>query len=127
MPHSNKKKKEMRVEGEDRLLKSTKTKTNQVTFDEQASEGNTTIPTAEEKREAKAAAKRKRAKEKMKEAKAKERERSEQEQKMKEVEARKAYSAIKCSFCGSGILDCGFERFGQKFCSTKCSRAAVKS
>jgi hypothetical protein len=84
-------------------LKSTKTKTNQATFDAQTNEGNITIPTAEEKREPKAAAKCKRAKEKTKEAKAKERERSEQEQKMKEVEARKAYSAVKCSFCGWGI------------------------
>ena len=32
-------------------------------------------------------------------------------------------STIKCSCCGDGILGVGFDKFGKKFCSTKCARA----
>jgi hypothetical protein len=80
----------------------------------------------EERKKAKAAAKRKRANERKKALKAQERTEQARLAQQRTLEARKATSALKCAECGGGILDSGFEKFGKKFCSTKCARA-IKS
>ena len=84
-------------------------------------------PTAEEtaeKKKANAAAKRKRAKERKKAQKEEERAEQEKQIQQKELEAQKAASALQCQACGHGILDSGFEKYGQRFCSPKCARTA---
>lgn len=84
-------------------------------------------PTAEEiaeQQKAKATAKRRRAKQRKKEQKAQERAEQEKLLREKELEAKKAASASQCDACGQGILDCGFEKFGKRFCSPKCARSA---
>lgn len=78
---------------------------------------------AVQKKKAMAAAKRKRAKERKKNQKAVERERRELEEQRKALGKQKEASNIKCNACGTGILDCGFERFGKLFCSPKCARS----
>ena len=79
---------------------------------------------AQRKRE-KAAAKRKRARERQKLKKAEERAEKEQKEQEKALQDEKAASKVKCDACGGGILDCGFEKYGKIFCSTKCARSAV--
>lgn len=78
---------------------------------------------AEAKQKAVKAAKKKRAKERKKNQKAQERQEQEQRDKAAALRAEKAASANKCGACSSGIVGCGFEKFGHQFCSTKCARA----
>ena len=80
----------------------------------------------EEQKKAKAAAKRKRAKARKKAQRAEERLKMEEQKRKQELEAKKATSATQCAACQQGILDCGFEKFDQKFCSPKCARTAVR-
>lgn len=75
-------------------------------------------------KKAKAASKRKRAKERRKARKAEEIVQHEAEVARKTILAKKEASSIRCAACGEGILDCGFEKFGRKFCSTTCARTA---
>lgn len=84
-------------------------------------------PTPEEiaeQKKAKAAAKRKRAKDRKKAQKDEERAEQVKVTQQKEMEAKKAASALQCHACGQGILDCGFEKYGNRFCSPKCARTA---
>lgn len=80
--------------------------------------------TLEDTKKAKAVAKRKRANERKKAQRAKAREEQEMIASKDALETRKAACATKCAYCGGGILDCGFEKFGRRFCSTKCARTA---
>lgn len=73
---------------------------------------------------AKAAAKRKRAKARKKAQKAEERATMEQQKKKEALAAKKAVSKVQCAACSQGIVGSGFEKFGLKFCSTKCARSA---
>ncbi|KAG7342048.1 hypothetical protein IV203_007140 [Nitzschia inconspicua] len=82
---------------------------------------------AYQRKKAKAAAKRKRARERQKMEKATEREEREREERRNALENQKKASALKCEACGAGILDCGFEKFGRRFCSPKCARFATKT
>lgn len=82
---------------------------------------------AEAKKKAKAAAKRKKAKERKKAQNAEERLVQEHIQRKKALAAKKAASTVKCNACGQGILDAGFEKFDQRFCSPKCARSAKPS
>ncbi|CAJ1949620.1 unnamed protein product [Cylindrotheca closterium] len=75
-------------------------------------------------KKATAAAKRKRAKARKQAQKAAARAAIEAKQKDDALIARKVASASRCAACGEGMLDAGFEKFGLKFCSTKCARAA---
>ena len=79
----------------------------------------------EERKRAKAKEKKKRAKEKKKKEKEEKRIAEEELQRQQEIEAKKAAAALKCSACGNGILDCGFEKYNQRYCSTKCARTAI--
>jgi hypothetical protein len=92
-----------------------------VQMEEQTTEENT-----EEQKKAKAAAKRKRAKARKKAQKAEETAKLEAKKKEEEILAKKAASAVLCAACGQGVVDCGFEKFDQKFCSPKCARTAVR-
>ncbi len=83
-----------------------------------------TTEAMEEHKKAKAAEKRKRAKQRKKAQKAEERVEYETLMKQKEREAKQAASAYKCTACGKGMLDSGFEKYGRRFCSTLCARSA---
>ena len=74
---------------------------------------------------AKKAAKRRREKERQKIKKAAEMAKAQMQRKFEEVRKKKETSSMKCGACGEGIIDCGFERLGLKFCSTKCARAGL--
>mmetsp|Transcript_35551 Transcript_35551/g.86005 ORF Transcript_35551/g.86005 Transcript_35551/m.86005 type:complete len:744 (+) Transcript_35551:167-2398(+) len=78
----------------------------------------------EERKRAKAKEKKKRAKEKKKKEKEEKRIAEEALQRQQELEAKKSAAALKCTACGNGILDCGFEKYNQRYCSTKCARTA---
>ena len=80
---------------------------------------------SERRREEKAAAKRKRARERKKTKKKEEQKLAAEQKKRTDMEAKKAASVKKCACCGDGILDCGFEKFGQTFCSPKCARSGA--
>ena len=103
---------------------------NRIHSEDEADEASFSLsypPTHEEmeaSKKEKAAAKRKRANERKKVQRAKEREKQERMATRKALEDRKAASASKCASCGGGILDCGFEKFGMRFCSTNCARTA---
>lgn len=77
-------------------------------------------------KKAKAAAKRKRAKARKKAQKAEVQAKVVEQKKQQVLNEQKASSAVQCSLCGQGILDCGFEKYNQKFCSPKCARQAKK-
>jgi hypothetical protein len=78
---------------------------------------------AAEKLAAKKRAKRQKAKEKAKEKKLLERLENEKMERALAIQKKKEESATKCGACGDGVLGCGFEKFGTKFCSTKCARS----
>lgn len=82
--------------------------------------------TKREMKAAKAAAKRKRARERKKAKKKEEQKAEEERQRQAEIAAKKESSSRKCACCGAGILDCGFEKFGETFCSTTCARNGPK-
>ena len=86
---------------------------------------------AEEEARAKAAAKKKakrqRAKERAKEKKKEEQLVKLENERVKELQKKKDNSELKCGACGDGILGCGFDKFGMKFCSTKCARSGPMS
>jgi hypothetical protein len=71
----------------------------------------------------KAAEKRKRAKERKQAKKAEELKEAKEKERKAALKKQKEESASKCAACGDGILDCGFEKNGSKFCSPKCARA----
>mmetsp|Transcript_12909 Transcript_12909/g.18637 ORF Transcript_12909/g.18637 Transcript_12909/m.18637 type:complete len:280 (+) Transcript_12909:994-1833(+) len=77
-------------------------------------------------RAAKAAAKRKKARQRKKEKKAALDAEKAKLAKDETIRKRKEASAMKCAACGDGMLDCGFEKFGVRFCSTKCARAGPR-
>ena len=85
---------------------------------------DTAIEEAQSNKKAKAAAKRKRAKARKQAQKAAAKAALEEKQKKEELVAKKAASGLRCTAWGGGMLDAGFEKFGLKFCSTKCARAA---
>jgi hypothetical protein len=74
---------------------------------------------------AKAAAKRKRTKERKKAQRTEEQEQKEKNQKEAELAATREASTVHCTACVQGILGCGFEKYGQQFCSPKCARTAT--
>jgi len=76
----------------------------------------------QQKAAAKKAAKRQKAKERAKEKKWLERIEQCKRERELALQKEKENSALKCGACGDGILDCGFEKFGVKFCSAKCAR-----
>jgi hypothetical protein len=78
---------------------------------------------AAEKLAAKKRAKRQKAKEKAKEKKLLERLENEKMERALAIQKKKEESATKCGACDDGVLGCGFEKFGTKFCSTKCARS----
>jgi hypothetical protein len=78
------------------------------------------------KKKANAAAKRKRAKERKKNQRVVDRNQREREELIKSLQEKKNACTTKCNACGMGILDCGFEKYGQLFCSTKCARSGNK-
>eukprot|EP00980_Cylindrotheca_fusiformis_P008344 scaffold1754_cov105-Cylindrotheca_fusiformis.AAC.6 len=84
------------------------------------------LPTEElaAQKKAKLAAKKKRAKARKKAQKAEEKAVLEQKKAAEALAAKKAASKIQCATCSQGILDSGFEKFGLKFCSTKCAKSA---
>ncbi|KAL3914160.1 MAG: hypothetical protein SGILL_006211 [Bacillariaceae sp.] len=92
---------------------------------ETAPDGISEEELAAQKKKAKAAAKRKRARERKKEQKALEKEERDRREERMALEDQKAASKVKCDACGGGILDCGFEKLGKVFCSTKCARSAA--
>lgn len=84
------------------------------------------VPSAEEKATkmaAKKKAKRQKAKERVKEKKRIERIELEKKERAISLQRERESSNIKCGACGDGILGVGFDKFGKKFCSTKCARA----
>lgn len=72
---------------------------------------------------AKKKAKRQKAKGRANEKKKIENAANEEKQKALELQKKKDVSEVKCGCCGQGVLGCGFEKFGVKFCSTKCARS----
>ena len=72
---------------------------------------------------AKKKAKRQRAKERAKEKKKEEQQLKQEKERAMDLQKKKDESKVKCGACGEGVLGCGFEKFGIKFCSTKCARS----
>lgn len=70
----------------------------------------------------KAAAKRKRAKDRKKALRTEQLDKAKDERKEASIQEQKEQSQVKCASCRDGILDCGFEKLGNKFCSTRCAR-----
>jgi hypothetical protein len=68
--------------------------------------------------------KKRRQKERKKGQKQEERALLEKKKREQELAAQKAAASIQCAACGGGVLDCGFEKFQQKFCCPKCARTA---
>ena len=85
---------------------------------------------SEEEKAAKAAArkkaKRKKAKQRAKEKIQKEKVEQEKTELAMALQKEKERSATKCDACGDGILGFGFDKFGKKYCSTKCARSGSK-
>lgn len=95
-----------------------------------SSKEETSVPSAEEKAAkmaAKKKAKRQKAKERSKEKKRIERIELEKKERAISLQKERENSAIKCSGCGEGFLGVGFDKFGKKFCSTKCARASKEA
>lgn len=76
------------------------------------------------RKKATAAAKRKRARARKKAQKAMEQSAMERKKNEESLSAKKAASKVQCAACSQGMLGSGFEKFGLKFCSTKCARSA---
>jgi hypothetical protein len=76
---------------------------------------------------AKKKAKRQRAKERAKEKKKEEQQIKQEKERATELQKKKDSSEVKCGACGEGVLGYGFEKFGTKFCSTKCARSVPAS
>jgi len=88
------------------------------------------VPSAEEKAAKMAArkkAKRQKAKERKKEKKQIERIELEKKERAISLQKERESSNVKCAACGGGILGVGFDKFGKKFCSTKCARASKEA
>jgi hypothetical protein len=75
-------------------------------------------------KKAKAAEKKQRQKDRKKVQKQKEQASLDKKKKEQDLAAQKAAAAVQCTACGQGVLGCGFEKFEQKFCSSKCARTA---
>ena len=84
----------------------------------------------EEEKAAKAAAKKKakrqKAKERAKEKKKLEKLEREKKERAMALQKEKENSSTKCAHCGGGVLGSGFDKYGKKFCSTKCARSGLK-
>ncbi|KAL7471490.1 hypothetical protein ACHAXS_011769 [Conticribra weissflogii] len=76
----------------------------------------------QQKAAAKKALKRQKAKERAKEKKRLERIEQDKRERELALQREKGKSSLKCGACGDGILDCGFEKFGVRFCTAKCAR-----
>ncbi|KAL3776683.1 hypothetical protein ACHAWO_003096 [Cyclotella atomus] len=76
---------------------------------------------------AKKKAKRQRAKELAKEKKKEEQQIKQAKEHAIELQKKKDSSEVKCGACGEGVIGYGFEKFGMKFCSTKCARSGPAS
>ena len=75
---------------------------------------------------AKKKAKRQKAKERAKEKKQIEKIEQEKKERALALQKEKESSSVRCDACRGGILGCGFDKFGKKFCSTKCARSVSK-
>ena len=88
------------------------------------------VELTEEEKAAKAAAKKKakrqKAKERAKEKKKLEKLEREKKERAMALQKAKENSSTKCAHCGGGVLGSGFDKYGKKFCSTKCARSGPK-